>query len=244
LRYWFQYRGSENLKFAGDDDVWVFINGTLAVDLGGVHNRAAATVMLDASKGTAQVGYGDSPSSFTSIDLKLSVGSVYEVVLFQAERWCCGSNYTLTLANFLAGKSQCTPTCGDGVAVAGEECDCGDGSGNVPAGCPGPNNDTTYGGCTSACTWGPFCGDAMVQAPPAGPEQCDLGKPNGDGQSRCSATCRNPRSCGDGVADTDLGEECDLGANNGAALDSNLQIASTGGQVYCTADCTIPVTIR
>ena len=33
LRYWFQYQGNENLKFTGDDDVWVFINGTMAVEM-------------------------------------------------------------------------------------------------------------------------------------------------------------------------------------------------------------------
>jgi hypothetical protein len=27
--------------------------------------------------------------------------------VLQAERWCCGSNYMLTLANFIGGKSQC-----------------------------------------------------------------------------------------------------------------------------------------
>jgi fibro-slime domain-containing protein len=247
LRYWFQYQGNENLKFTGDDDVWVFVNGTLAVDLGGVHNRAAATVILDAANGTGQVGYGDTPSSYTTTDFKLTVGSVYEVVVFQAERWCCGSNYELTLANFLAGKSQCVPACGDGVAVGGEECDCGTGMAALPAGCPGPNDDTTYGGCTTNCTWGPFCGDSVVQSPPAGPEQCDLGKQNGattTGADRCSIACQNPRVCGDGVADTDLGEQCDLGPNNGVALDDQMQPTDAGGQIYCNTDCTIPMSVK
>ena len=244
LRYWFQYEGNENLQFTGDDDVWVFINGTMAVEMPGTHNRSVAVVALDASKGTAQVTYPNNSSLNTSVDLKLTIGSVYEVVVFQAERWCCGSNYMLTLANFLAGKSQCVPACGDGVAVADEECDCGDGSGTTPSGCPGPNNDTTYGGCTTQCKWGPFCGDATVQSPPNGPEECDLGKQNCNGTSGCSIACQAPRACGDGKVDTDLGEECDLGGNNGLKLDSNLQPVADqngpDGAVYCTSDCKIP----
>jgi fibro-slime domain-containing protein len=246
LRYWFQYQGTEQLKFTGDDDVWVFINGTMAIEMPGTHNRAVGTAILDASKGTAQVGYGEPPSTYTTVDLKMTIGSVYEVVVLQAERWCCGSNYMLTLANFIGGKSQCAPTCGDGVTVADEECDCGDGTVAVPAGCPGPNSDTTYGGCTTQCKWGAFCGDGTLQSPPSGPEECDLGKQNGDTNagSKCSVSCKAPRSCGDGHVDTDLGEECDLAGNNGVKLDSQLQPVSDpndpNAQVFCTTDCTIP----
>ena len=231
-RYWFQYQGNENLKFTGDDDVWVFINGMMAIEMPGTHNRSVGTVILDASKGTGQVGYGDPPGAYTTVDFKLTIGHLYEVVVFQAERWCCGSNYMLTLANFIAGRSQCGPTCGDGVATGTEECDSG-----------ADNNDTAYGGCTTQCTWGPFCGDGAVQ----GSEECDLGKQNGDtslGKNGCSIACKKPRGCGDGIADSDLGEECDLAGNNGVKLDRQLQPVSDpndpSAQVFCTIDCTIP----
>jgi fibro-slime domain-containing protein len=235
LRYWFQYQGNEHLKFTGDDDVWVFVNGTLAVDLGGVHNPSAGTVVLDAGNGTGQVVYElpfQGPSQPATIDFKLTKGSVYEVVLFQAERWGGGSNYMLTLANFLAGRSQCGPTCGDGVVTGSEECDNG-----------ADNNDTTYGGCTTECRWGPFCGDGVVQGEPDGPEQCDAGKDNGSGGA-CNIACKKPRSCGDGVVDTDLGEECDLGDKNGVRLDTGLQPVADSSdptaQVFCSSECRIP----
>jgi hypothetical protein len=44
--------------------------------------------------------------------------------------------------------------------------------------------------------------------------------------------------------DTDLGEECDLGGNNGAKLDSQLQPVSDPNdpeaRVYCLSNCKIP----
>ncbi|HEX7498747.1 MAG TPA: DUF4215 domain-containing protein, partial [Polyangia bacterium] len=227
LRYWFQYQGNENLKFTGDDDVWVFINGTMAVEMPGIHNRAVGTAIVDASNGTAQVGYGEPPGSYTTVDLKLAIGSVYEAVVFQAERWCCGSNYMLTLANFLAGRSQCGPTCGDKVIAGTEECDNG-----------ADNDDTAYGGCTTQCKFGPFCGDGETN----GAEECDDGRNTtvGYNVSGCGPGCKLPPRCGDGVQQ--VGEECDEGSKNkdaqcGSGCSSTCQLNPSCGDAQVDTAC-------
>ena len=51
LRYQFTYQGGEVLDFTGDDDVWVFINGKLAVDLGGLHSPTNGSVTLERCQG-------------------------------------------------------------------------------------------------------------------------------------------------------------------------------------------------
>jgi fibro-slime domain-containing protein len=43
----FVYRGGESFKIMADDDMWVFVNERLLVDMGGVHGRYFKTVMLD-----------------------------------------------------------------------------------------------------------------------------------------------------------------------------------------------------
>ncbi|ATB46657.1 DUF4215 domain-containing protein [Corallococcus macrosporus] len=145
-RYWFEYKGSEVLTFRGDDDVWVFINGRLALDLGGVHGAMNGTV--------------DVASMASSLSLRQ--GGIYEVVVFQAERHTSASSYRLTLNNFLTARTECTATCGDGQVdeEAGEECDDGVNAGG-------------YGECGRGCLWGPRCGDGETQE--AEGEECDDG---------------------------------------------------------------------
>lgn len=43
----YQAGSGQVFSFSGDDDVWVFINGRLAIDLGGLHPHLSATVNLD-----------------------------------------------------------------------------------------------------------------------------------------------------------------------------------------------------
>jgi hypothetical protein len=74
----------------------------------------------------------------------------------------------------------------------------------------------TYNGCSTSCTYGPFCGDGTVN----GSEQCDDGAANGVAYTLscntggCTSICKLPSCCGDGVVDTAHGEECDLGSAN------------------------------
>jgi len=139
VQYWFRYDTgtSARLDFSGDDDVWVFVNGHLAVDLGGIHVPMDGTVTINAA-------------SAAKFDLK--VGNVYKIVVFQAERKRFGSSFKLTLSGFEATPSDCSAVCGDGVLSFGEECDDG-------------INDGGYGECDTGCKLGPFCGDGVIQGP-------------------------------------------------------------------------------
>ena len=77
MHFTFPYRGGEVFNFRGDDDVFVFINGRLAINLGGIHIAEMGSVDLDAR----------------AAELGITPGSTYEMAVFYADRHCCDSTF-------------------------------------------------------------------------------------------------------------------------------------------------------
>lgn len=71
----FTYQGGESFSFTGDDDLWVYINDQLVVDLGGVHGAISGSVDLDT--------------------LGLTAGNNYSFDLFFAERHTAASSFRI-----------------------------------------------------------------------------------------------------------------------------------------------------
>lgn len=75
----FAYKGGEVFTFRGDDDVFVFINRKLAIDLGGVHGPEQLSADLNALAG----------------QLGITPGNTYALDFFFAERHTSESNFRI-----------------------------------------------------------------------------------------------------------------------------------------------------
>ena len=75
----FKYRGGERFDFDGDDDLFIFVNNRLALDLGGVHVAESGTIDFDAK----------------AAELGLEIGGVYPLTVFHAERHTDQSHFKM-----------------------------------------------------------------------------------------------------------------------------------------------------
>lgn len=79
VRVSFKYDQAKNLKFSfrGDDDLWIFVNGKLALDLGGLHEALEGTIDFNAQAAT----------------LGLVDGQEHTMDIFHAERRAIRSSF-------------------------------------------------------------------------------------------------------------------------------------------------------
>jgi|SRR6478609_2069484 len=75
----FGYEQGQVFTFSGDDDLWIFVNNKLALDLGGLHSPLTATLDFDAQAAA----------------LGISPGNTYNMDIFHAERHTSASNFRI-----------------------------------------------------------------------------------------------------------------------------------------------------
>lgn len=76
----FAYEGGKTFSFQGDDDLWIFVNGRLAMDLGGVHEPMQGSIDFDEMATELGIVLATPPNT-------------YSMDIFHAERQTLESNF-------------------------------------------------------------------------------------------------------------------------------------------------------
>jgi len=148
----FTYQGGEIFTFLGNDDVWLYINNLLVIDLGGIHTAQSASVAVDSIRG-------------------ITPGNSYKFDFFYCQRHTTGSTFEITtsIAFYCSyvdacgvcegdGQSCCTASklasCNDKNACTTDACGVLTDCTNTPIVC-NDNNSCTVDSCspTTGCVY-------------------------------------------------------------------------------------------
>ena len=134
----FTYRAGMQFSFRGDDDIWVYIDNKLAVDLGGTHLAAPGYVNLD---------------QFTGASGALKDGTKYDIDIFFCDRRTDMSNVRIKTNMYIVQQTAITMTRKkNGTATSYDLCYSKSGDGSCEAAAKGQSETQV------------FCGAQIVDA--------------------------------------------------------------------------------
>lgn len=176
----FKYQGGEVFKFTGDDDVWVYINDMLVIDLGSLHTALSQTVNLNDIAGLVR-------------------NTIYKFDFFYCERHTTESNMEITTSlGFICGFDDWCGMCeGNGQsccsqAIIDQYCNDDDPCTTDTCGVMVPPAE---GGCVHTrinCTAPDACNTATCSKATAG--RCVIEPINCNVTDKCVITSCDPRS--------------------------------------------------
>ncbi|GAM23199.1 hypothetical protein SAMD00019534_063740 [Acytostelium subglobosum LB1] len=210
----FHFQGTELFSFAGDDDVWVYINKSLVVDLGGIHQMSYKTVNFS--------------------EMGIQKGDLCDFDFFYCERHTVNSECEIvTELDFICKYYDYCGVCQGIGSCCSPDRDCNDNNPCTIDSCPNDyTNDTLKNG-----NWKNYCQHTPVVCAPY--NKCDLTSCN-SATGKCDHSVRqcDARPCFDATCNPTLG--CQYTAKNCSINDvckSSTCDANSGNCVSKDIDC-------